>query len=473
MASMRRSAFIWGVACCGVAFVGCRGPAPAERPSNRPNVVIILTDDQGYADVGRYGAQGFTTPHLDHMADQGIQFTDCYVAASVCSPSRAALLTGSYPVRVGVTDVLFPKGPSFAQGRSGIGLNPQEVTIADLLRSCGYATAAIGKWHLGDDKPFLPTRHGFDEYFGLPYSNDMRPETNKDYPPLPLLEGEEAIEHNPDQSQLTTRYTDKACAFIARNRQRPFFLYLAHNMPHVPLSVSDKYKGRSRRGLYGDVVMEIDWSVGRILETLDQLKIADNTLVVFASDNGPWLLYGNHAGSAGPLREGKMTTFDGGQRVPCIMRWPARIKGQTVSKEVVTTMDLLPTIAAITGAELPRWPIDGQSILPILEGRPVAASPHDAVYFYDGVELQAVRSGRWKLHLPHAYRTVARPGKDGNAGEEERRDLALSLFDLEADPGETANVAAQHPDVVKRLKAAAAAFDLDIKKTRRPVGRVR
>ncbi|MBN1611065.1 MAG: sulfatase [Polyangiaceae bacterium] len=439
---------------------------------NSPNVIIVLTDDQGYADVGCFGAQGFATPHLDRMADEGIRFTNCYCAAAVCSPSRAALLTGCYPVRVGVTEVLFPRGPDFAEGRSGIGLNPLELTIAELLKSCGYATAAVGKWHLGDDKPFLPTRQGFDEYFGLPYSNDMRPEEDPAYPPLPLLQNEEAIEYNPDQSELTTRYTQKACDFIARNRQRPFFLYLAHTMPHVPLAVSDEFAGRTQRGLYGDVVTELDGSVGRILQKLDELGIADNTLVVFASDNGPWLLYGNHAGSAGPLREGKTTTFDGGQRVPCIMRWPDRIHGKTVSKEVVTTMDLLPTIAAITGASLPRWPIDGRSILPILEAQPGAASPHEAVYFYDAVELQAVRSGPWKLHLPHRYPTVAQPGMDGSPGQEEWRDLELSLFDLDADPGETTNVAAQHPELVSQLMEAAAAFDADIKKNQRPVGRL-
>jgi arylsulfatase A len=471
-APIPRRTFLWGLPSCAMALAGCLRPGGTGRPSNRPNVIIILTDDQGYADVGCFGAQGFATPHLDRMADEGIQFTNCYVAAAVCSPSRAALLTGCYPVRVGVTDVLFPRGPEFAQGRSGIGLNPAELTIAELLKPCGYATAAIGKWHLGDDKPFLPTRQGFDEYFGLPYSNDMCPEEDPAYPPLPLLQNEEVIEYDPDQSQLTARYTDQACAFMARNRQRPFFLYLAHTMPHVPLAVSPEFAGRTERGLYGDVVMELDGSVGRILETLDALGIADHTLVVFASDNGPWLLYGNHAGSAGPLREGKMTTFDGGQRVPCIMRWPGRIDAQAVSQEVVTTMDLLPTIAAITGAPLPRWTIDGKSILPILEGRARAQSPHEAVYFYDGTELQAVRSGRWKLHLPHRYQTVVEPGVDGRPGQEEWRDLELSLFDLDADPGETANLAPQHPEVVSQLTEAAAAFDAEIKGNRRPVGRL-
>jgi len=467
-----RRTFLWGLPSCAVALPRCREQAGAAAPSNRPNVIIVLTDDQGYADVGCYGAEGFDTPHLDRMADEGIQFRSFYCAAPVCSPSRAALLTGCYPARVGITDVLFPRGPAFAEGRSGIGLNPQEVTIAALLQSLGYATAAIGKWHLGDDEPFLPTRFGFDEYFGLPYSNDMRPEEDPEYPPLPLMQNEEVIEYDPDQSQLTTRYTEQACDFIERNRERPFFLYLAHSMPHVPLAVSAMFEGYSERGLYGDVMMEIDWSVGQILETLDELRIADDTLVVFASDNGPWLLYGSHAGSAGPYREGKMTTFDGGQRVPCIMRWPNRIASERTSNEVATTMDLLPTIAAITGAELPPWTIDGKNILPILEGQPSARSPYEAVYFYDGVELQAVRSDRWKLHFPHAYPAVTEPGIDGAPGQQEQRDLELSLFDLEADPGETTNLAARHPELVSELTSAATAFDADLKANQRPAGRL-
>jgi arylsulfatase len=440
----------------GTAGTNSQPDAGVPRPSNRPNVIIIVTDDQGYADVGSFGAQGFTTPNLDRLAGEGIRFTSFYSAAPICSPSRAALMTGSYPVRVGVTDVLFPDSP--------IGLNPQEVTIAELLASSGYTTAAVGKWHLGDDKTLLPTRQGFDEYFGLPYSNDMYP--------LPLLDNEEAIEFSPDLSQLTKRYTERARDFITRNRQRPFFLYLAHTMPHLPLAVSDDFEGRSEQGLYGDVIMEIDWSIGQILETLDALGIADDTLVAFTSDNGPWLLFGNQGGSAGPLREGKATTFEGGQRVPGIMRWPGRIERGAVSNEVVTAMDLLPTLAAITGAALPPWTIDGRNILPILDGLPATAGTSDAAYFYFylGAELQAVRGGRWKLHLPHGYQTIVQPGVDGNAGQSEARDIPLSLFDLDADPGETTNLAAQYPDVVSRLMAAATAFDADVKMNQRPAG---
>jgi len=442
-----------------LSLAACGGGAEhpdAGKPSSKPNVIIVLTDDQGYADVGSFGAQGFTTPHLDRLAAEGMLFTNFYSAAPICTPSRAALMTGSYPVRVGLTGVLLPD--------SAIGLNPEEVTIAELLKSSGYATAAIGKWHLGDAEAFLPTRHGFDEYFGLPYSNDLSP--------LPLLENEQVVENDPDQAELTKRYTERARDFITRNRENPFFLYLAHSMPHVPLAASDDFVGQSERGLYGDVMMELDWSVGQILETLDELGIADDTLVVFTSDNGPWLAFGNYAGSAGPLREGKWTTFEGGQRVPGIVRWPRRTSGNAVSNEIVTAMDLFPTIAAITGAEPPPWPIDGRSILPILEGSSGAAANSDPRYFfyYLSVQLQAVRSGQWKLHLAHDYQTIPQPGVDGSHGEEQTASIPLSLFDLDTDPGETTDLAAQYPDIVTQLTDAAAAFDADIQSNKRPVG---
>jgi arylsulfatase A-like enzyme len=365
------------------------------------------------------------------------------------------LLTGSYPLRVGITDVLHPN--------SAIGLDPREVTIADLLKSVGYATAAVGKWHLGDHPKFLPTRQGFDEYFGLPYSNDMTP--------LPLLENEDVVEVSPDLSQLTRRYTERALDFITRNQHDPFFLYFAHTMPHIPIAASEDFKGKSAQGLYGDVIMEIDWSVGQLLAKLDELGIANNTLIVFASDNGPWLLYGNHAGSARPLREGKFTTFEGGQRVPGIVRWPDRIARNSVSHEIVTAMDLLPTIAAVTGAALPTCAIDGRNVLPILDGSPGGAGPPATMYFYGGTQLQAVRAGHWKLHLPHGYQTVTEAGLDGVPGEEASRDIPLSLFDLDADPGETMDLSALHPDVVSELMGAAAAFDADLEKNRRPPGR--
>src|SRR2546422_8412543 len=323
---------------------------PSGATGRLPNIVIILTDDQGYADVGAYGARGIKTPNLDRLAREGMRFTDFYVAQAVCSASRAALLTGCYPNRVGISGAL---GPNARHG-----LNPNEMTIAELVKQRGYATCIFGKWHLGHHPEFLPTRHGFDEYFGLPYSNDMWPRHPEakpgTYPDLPLIEGDKIVQTNPDQTQLTTWYTEHAVRFIERNKDRPFFLYVAHNMPHVPLHVSDKFKGKSKRGLYGDAIMEIDWSVGQILAALNKNDLDEKTLVVFTSDNGPWLLYGNHAGSALPLREGKTTIFDGGVREPCIMRWPGQIPPGTACRELAATMDLLPTFARLAGAERPR-----------------------------------------------------------------------------------------------------------------------
>jgi arylsulfatase len=297
-----------------------------------------------------------------------------------------------------------------------IGLNPKEVTIADILKARGYATACVGKWHLGHLPAFLPRRQGFDYYFGLPYSNDMRPENDERDPPIPLIEGETPIELNSDQSQLTRRYTEKSVEFIAKNRDRPFFLYLPHTMPHVPLFVSDRFKGKSKQGLYGDVIMEIDWSVGQILSTLERLGIDEKTLVIFTSDNGPWLAYGDYGGSAGPLREGKGTTWEGGMREPCIMRWPGKIPAGAVCDEMASTIDILPTLARLCGARLPRRRIDGKDIWSLMSGEPGAKTPHEAYYFYRHNELQAVRSGKWKLHFPHSFRSmIGEPGSGGKA----------------------------------------------------------
>ncbi|HEV3021050.1 MAG TPA: sulfatase-like hydrolase/transferase, partial [Pirellulales bacterium] len=324
----------------------------------------------------------------------------------------------------------------------------------------GYATAVFGKWHLGHHPPFLPTRHGFDEYFGLPYSNDMwprHPEAPRDFPDLPLIEGERTVETNPDQSQLTTWYTDLAVRFIEAHRDQPFFVYVPHSMSHVPLAVSDKFRGHSERGLFGDVIEEIDWSVGQILATLKRLELDERTLVIFTADNGPWLSYGDHAGSAGPLREGKATTFEGGVREPCLMRWPGHIRPGAVCREPAMTIDLLPTIARLAKAELPaKRIIDGRDVWPLASGGPGARGPHEALYFYWGRELQAVRSGRWKLHFPHPYGSLsAGGGRGGKPASYVSKTLPLSLFDLESDPGETIDVAAMHGDVVARLEALA------------------
>jgi len=397
----------------------------------KPNFVIIFTDDQGYADVGCFGAEGFETPNLDRMTAEGAKFTDFYAAAPVCSPSRAALLTGCYPMRVSIPRVLFP--------RDKIGLNPDEVTIADMLKTRGYATCCIGKWHLGHLPEFLPTRQGFDYYFGLPYSNDMSP--------LPLIEGEETIELKPDQSQLTRRYTEKAVEFIKKNKDRPFFLYLPHTMPHVPLYVSDKFKGKSKGGLYGDVIMEIDWSVGQILETVKQLGIDEKTLVIFTSDNGPWLSKGAHGGSAKPLRGGKFATYEGGMREPCIMRWPGKIAAGTVCSEIATTMDFLPTFAKLAGAKVPtNRIIDGKDISALMTD-PKAKTPYKAFFYYFERQLGAVRSGQWKLILER---------------KREKKTIPAALYNLQEDIEETRDLSADHPDVVRRLTELAEKIREDI-----------
>ncbi|QDU62576.1 Arylsulfatase [Planctomycetes bacterium Pan216] len=421
--------------------------ARAATSSASPNIVIIFTDDLGYADVGTFGAKGFKTPNLDRLANQGMRFTDFYVSQAVCSASRAALLTGCYSNRVGILGAL---GPG-----SATGINAEETTIAELLKQKDYATAAYGKWHLGDRLDFLPTEHGFDDYFGLPYSNDMWPShpTNKKFPDLPLIEKDKVLELNPDQSQLTTRYTERAVAFIEKNEHRPFFLYLAHSMPHVPLFVSDKFKGSSEQGLYGDVIQEIDWSVGQVMDTIDKNGLSKKTLIVFISDNGPWLSYGNHAGSALPLREGKGTSFDGGARVPCLMRWTGKIPADSVCREPAMTIDLLPTIAYLTGAKLPDHTIDGKNIWPLMAGEPNAKSPQEAYYFYYGKQLQGIRQGKWKLHFPHPYRSLkGEPGKDGTPSPYVQKKTGVELYDLDADIGEREDVANKYPDVVARLK---------------------
>jgi len=421
-----------------------------------PNVIIVYTDDQGYGDLGLHGTEGFSTPNLDRMAREGRRFTDFYVAQSVCTASRVALLTGSYPNRLGLVGAL---GPA-----STVGISADETTLAEIFKQRGYATGMAGKWHLGHRPPFLPTRHGFDEFFGIPYSNDMWPHhptaAPGTYPPLPLFEGERVV--NPevtatDQEQFTTWFTERAVSFIERHRDRPFFFYLAHPQPHVPLFVSERFRGKSALGLYGDVIMEIDWSVGEIFATLTRLGLDENTLVLFCSDNGPWLTYGDHAGSAGGLREGKLTTFDGGVRVPFLARWPDRIPAGTVCIEPAMNIDLLPTLAGLIGAPLPKLPIDGRDIAGLFFGGPDERSPQEAYFFYRGEALNAVRSGDWKLTFPHRSTTMEgqEPGRDGRPGRARVIEVELSLFNLRSDPAESRNVAAGHPDVVRRLETLA------------------
>jgi arylsulfatase A-like enzyme len=443
-------------------------PVQAASP---PNVVLVFCDDLGYGDIGCFGSKT-PTPNIDRLAAEGMRFTDFYVAQGVCSASRAALMTGCYSNRVGIQGALFPGAKT--------GINPDELTMAEMFKSRGYATAIFGKWHLGDAPRFLPTRHGFDEYFGLPYSNDMWPKhPESKFPDLPLLDGEKVVELNPDQRKLTALYTERAVSFIERNKDLPFFCYVPHSMPHVPLFVSEKFQGKTGLGLYADVIAEIDWSVGQILDALKGNNLDEKTLVIFTSDNGPWLYFGDHGGSSGGLREGKTTTFEGGARVPCVMRWPGTIPGAKTCREVAATIDLLPTFAALCGATLPDDRIiDGKDISPLMRSERGAKSPHEAYYYFWGRRLQAVRSGNWKLIFPHEYNRVVMPGEGGKPGkyqQEPRARIELSLYDLQADPGETKNLVAEHPDIVKRLEALAesAREDLGDTLTRREGKNVR
>ncbi|HEX3601302.1 MAG TPA: sulfatase [Lacipirellulaceae bacterium] len=433
----------------------------AKRP---PNIVIIFIDDMGYADIGPFGATAYKTPHLDKMAKEGRIFTDFHSATAVCSASRAGLMTGCYPERVSILGALSPAAK--------IGISDEETTLAQLCKSRGYATAIFGKWHLGHHKQFLPLQHGFDEYFGLPYSNDMSPlqaemvdmpaaaaERKKKQPPLPLIENNKIIDPavSPKKlAQLTTLYTEHAVSFIDRHKDQPFFLYVPHTMVHVPLAVSEKFKDKSGAGLFGDVVMELDWSVGKILDALKRNGLDDNTLVLFTSDNGPWLNYGNHAGSAGPLREGKGTMWEGGYREPCVMRWPGKIPADTKCDEFACTIDMFPTIAKLIDAKTPSGHvIDGKDIWPLMSNEPGAKSPHDMFWcYYDG-ELRGVRDRQWKLVFPHEYRSLdGKPGgRDGNPVPYKQLKTKEALYDLKTDVGEHHDVVADHPDLVAKFEA--------------------
>lgn len=451
------------------SFSAVLRPATAADPL--PNFVIVFVDDMGYGDIGCFGARGISTPNIDRMAQDGRRFTSFCVAQAVCSASRAALMTGCYSNRVGILGALGP--------RATHGINDNEITVAQVLKQRGYHTAIFGKWHLGHHPKFLPTHHGFDEYFGLPYSNDMGPRPGQDpnnpksNPALPLIEGDKVVETSPDISKLTTRYTERAVKFIDAHHDEPFFLYMPHTMVHVPLGASEKYLGKSPRGIYGDAVEEVDWSVGQVLAALDRHKLNERTLIIFTSDNGPWLSYGDHAGSAGPLREGKGTTWEGGVREPTVMRWTGKIPAGTECKEFACTLDVLPTLAHLAGANVPSDRIiDGKDIQPLIFGQPGAKTPHEAFYYYWGEELQAIRSGPWKLHFPHKYRSLAgRAGSGGKPSHYETRATSLELYNLETDVGEQRDVAADHTQIVERLKKLAdvAREDLGDTRTRKKI----
>jgi len=443
-----------------------------------PNFVIIFADDQGYNDVGCFGSPDIRTPRLDQMAEEGMRFTDFYVSASVCSASRSALMTGCYCDRVGVQGVFFPN-------RGETGLHPNEITIAEVLKTKGYATACIGKWHLGDEKPFLPTNQGFDSYFGIPYSNDMTVNPNMDVATdvvwregmtletmrdfdakkknwVPLLRDEAVVEYPCDQTTLTQRYTNEAIEFIDANQDNPFFLYLPHTMPHIPLFVSEDFVGiNEARDIYGCVIEELDYSVGRVIDALQERGLDENTIVIFTSDNGPWLNLKNaatHAGRADPLRDGKFTTYEGGMREPFIIWAPGRTPAGTVCSELAGTIDILPTFAELAGAEVPSDRIiDGRSIVPLIEGRPDAVSPRETVFY----RTNGVRVGPWKL-LTGGRSTV----KSQPAGP------FPELYNLEEDIAEENNVAADHPEIVARLTAILDEYKADLAANARPTGKL-
>jgi len=496
---------------------GCSNKEKKKNISQKPNIILFFTDDQGYADLGCYGAEGFETPYLDQMAEEGVRFTDFYVAAPICTPSRWALLTGCYPARnlnsidkpanarktgLPINEVdtsvyneiqrkrirdIREKEPSAIFFDVWSGINSKETTVAELLKQEGYKTAMYGKWDLGRAPQFYPSKHGFDEYLELPNSHDFSPSVNipsilKEklfFPHLPLIENDSIIEYDPDPDFLTKRCTEKAIDFIDRNHESPFFIYMPYCMPHVPLGASPEFRGKSKNGLYGDVINEIDHSVGQILSKVDQYGLTENTLVIFISDNGPFLIYGDHAGNAEPLREGKKANFEGGVRVPCIMKWPGVIPENEVCRTPAMTIDLLPTFAEITGAPLPKLPIDGKSIFSLLKN-PEEESPHEAYFFYrggdnspewDDSEIIAIRSGKWKLVYPHTYLTLdgREGGKDGIPVEYDTGSIDTALYNMETDISETDNLKDEYPEIVKKLSKLAKEYNKELKQNRRSV----
>ena len=423
-----------------------------SQAQEKPNIVIIFCDDMGYGDLGCYGAQGWKTPKIDSIAQNGVKFTDFYVAQPVCSASRTALLTGCYPNRLGISGAL--------SQRSKNGIHQDETTLAEICKSQGYATAMYGKWHLGYQKKFLPVHHGFDDYFGFPYSNDMWPSGPvrfvKSYPLLPLIEDDDIVARVRDQTWMTTWITERSVEFIKQSKQKPFFLYLAHPQPHVPLYTSPTHTGSSRQGKYGDVMHEIDWSTGEVLEALKKTGVIDNTLVIFTSDNGPWMVYGNHAGGVGPLRGCKGNCWDGGVRVPCVMQWPARLKPGSVVQTPMMTIDVLPTIANLIGAPLPQKKIDGKDAWKVIAGEQDQPVQEAYYFFYRRNSLEAMRMGRWKLQFPHQWRdSKTSPANDGHAGKYVTQECGLELYDLESDPGESKDVSSVYPEIVKKMQALA------------------
>ena len=448
----RARIWLWFSLCLCVSVVNLS--AFAAEPA-KPNIVLIFLDDSGHADFRPFGEPPYPTPNAERPAAEGTRFTQFYVPQAVCSASRAALMTGCYPGRVKVFGALRP---------GARGLEPEFKTMAEVLKPAGYATALFGKWHLGDEPDTQPQARGFDESCGLMYSNDMwagHPENPKAWSekPLQYFENGKAVIENvtgADQTQLTKRYTEHAVDFIQRHKAEPFFLYVPHSMPHVPLFASEAFAGKSGKGTHADVMMELDWSLGQILDALDAAGVSDNTVVIFTSDNGPWTVYGNHAGAT-PFREAKGTSFDGGTRSACVVRWPGKVPAGAVSDKAWSTIDVLPTLAKASGAPLPEYAIDGHDVLPLITASENATNPHDFYYFSLGDELQAIMTGdgQWKLHLEHKYRWVETPGGDGKPGKFGHKEEPLSLYNLHHDPMESKNVIAENAELAKRMQEAA------------------
>lgn len=422
-----------------------------------------MMDDMGYGDTEPYGMTGIATPNFNQLSKEGTRFTHFNAAEPICTASAAALLTGCYPNRLGMTGALLP-GDRKA-------LNPNEETIASLLKSKGYATAMFGKWHLGNKAPYFPLHYGFDIFHGIPYSHDIwnrdvdgkiitdKANMRSAWPPLPLLEGDRVVDSVTSMeamSHLTGAFTERSVKFIKQNKNKPFFLYLAQPMPHVPLAASAKFKGKSGMGTFGDVIMELDWSIGQILKTLKDEKLAGNTIVIVTSDNGPWLNYGDNAGSSGGFREGKGTTWEGGTRVPLWIRWPGKVEAGGINSQLMTNMDILPTIAAATDAKLPKKPIDGINFLPMLTGK-TKTGPRETFYYYFGRnDLEGVRYKHWKLVLPHQSATYSSiHGKGGRPGFIGKTNVPMALYDLANDPGEAYDVQVLYPDMVQKILSLA------------------
>lgn len=458
-----------------VFLAALAAPVTGARWEGKPNIILIVMDDMGYGDVSPFfPTTPNRTPAVERMAKEGMKLTSFY-AAPVCTPSRAQILTGCYAKRVSLPAVIFPACP--------IGLSADEHCVASLLKKEGYATMAIGKWHVGDQPDFLPTRRGFDHYLGLPYSNDMGGEWDgaadapqgKRKPPLPLVRDLEVIEVVPPPAQdfLTERYTQEAVRFIREHQDGPFFLYLPHTAVHVPIHPGAAFRGKSSNGLYGDWVEEADSSTGKVLDTVRELKISERTLVIFTSDNGPWLIQGKNGGSAGPLRGGKGGTYEGGMREPTIAWWPGHVPAGTSSDAVAGNIDLLPTFVALAGGTLPSdRKIDGADLTPLLLGRS-KESPREAHYYFSGNRLEAVRSGPWKLAVAPQQEGTGKARAPEDAGHV----FAPRLYNLEADLGERSDVADQNPEIVRRLQALVDKMDQDLGQKKlgpgvRPPGRV-